>query len=125
MSDLTPILGQTPVHTVEEVVALMTAIDQVLPPTDGIACFNQLYLEVTKNVLANIGQATFSDPVFLARLDVIFANLYFAALRTFDAGAPSTPRAWKPLFEARATPTIAPLPFALAGMNAHINRDLP
>jgi hypothetical protein len=30
-----------------------------------------------------------------------------------------------PLFEARGRPRIAPLQFALAGMNAHINRDLP
>ena len=35
------------------------------------------------------------------------------------------PRAWAPLFAARARTDIAPLQFALAGMNAHINRDLP
>jgi hypothetical protein len=125
MSTLTPILAQTPVDTIDDVVARMTAIEQALPPADGIACFNKLYLEVTKNVLANVGQATFADPGFLSRLDVTFANLYFAALRMFDAGDASTPRAWKPLFEARATATIAPIQFALAGMNAHINRDLP
>ena len=34
------------------------------------------------------------------------------------------PRAWAPLFEARAKPRIAPIQFALAGMNAHINHDL-
>jgi Family of unknown function (DUF5995) len=32
--------------------------------------------------------------------------------------------AWKPLFEARFATGIAPVQFALAGMNAHINRDL-
>ena len=36
-----------------------------------------------------------------------------------------TPRAWLPLFERRARRDIAPLQFAVAGMNAHINRDLP
>ena len=30
-----------------------------------------------------------------------------------------------PLFEARSRRGIAPVQFALAGMNAHINRDLP
>jgi len=34
------------------------------------------------------------------------------------------PRAWAPLFEARAKPRIAPIQFALAGMNAHISHDL-
>lgn len=32
--------------------------------------------------------------------------------------------AWKPLFEARHERGIAPVQFALAGMNAHINHDL-
>ena len=125
MSVLGPILAQTPVDRIEEVVARMTAIDQALPPTDGISCFNRLYLEVTKSVLAAVGQTTFADPGFLTGLDVAFANLFFAALSAFEAGSPETPRAWSPLFEARASSVIAPIQFALAGMNAHINRDLP
>jgi hypothetical protein len=125
MSVLGPILAQTPVGSIEDVVARMTAIDQALPPADGISCFNKLYLAVTQNVLAGVGQATFADPPFLTALDVSFANLYFAALRAFDAGSDDTPHAWLPLFEARASKTIAPIQFALAGMNAHINRDLP
>ncbi len=125
MSVLAPILAQTPIARVEDAVARMNAIAEVLPPTDGIACFNKLYLEVTKGVLASLGQATFADPAFLAALDVNFANLYFGALAAYEAGSPSTPRAWAPLFDARASQTIAPIQFALAGMNAHINRDLP
>ena len=125
MSVLGPILAQTPVGRIEDVVARMTAIDEALLPTDGISCFNKLYLEVTKSVLAAVGQTTFADPAFLTRLDVAFANLFFAALGAFEAGSPDTPHAWSPLFEARANATIAPIQFALAGMNAHINRDLP
>jgi hypothetical protein len=125
LGPVAPILTRTPVGRIEDVVARMTEIDAVLPAADGISCFNKLYLEVTKNVLAGVGQATFADPRFLAALDVGFANLYFAALRAFDAGAPDTPRAWLPLFETRSSPTVAPIQFALAGMNAHINRDLP
>jgi hypothetical protein len=34
------------------------------------------------------------------------------------------PKAWAPLFEKRAVRGIAPLQFAIAGMNAHINHDL-
>lgn len=103
----------------------MTAIDQALAPSDGISCFNKLYLGVTQNVLAAAEATTFTDPAFLAALDVEFANLYFSALRRFDAGGDDTPRAWAPLFDARSARTVAPLQFALAGMNAHINRDLP
>src|SRR5262249_10946576 len=57
--------------------------------------------------------------------DVAFADLFFA---TVDASAGRTtrvPSAWAPLFEARAKRGIAPLQFAIAGMNAHMNRDLP
>jgi len=125
VSVLGPILAQTPIATIEDAVARMTSIDAALPPVDGISCFNKLYLEVTKNVLAGVGQATFADPAFLTALDVTFANLYFAALRAYDAGSPDTPRAWQPLFADRGDRTIAPIQFALAGMNAHINRDLP
>ena len=89
--------------------------------TDGVSAFARLYLAVTEGVEANLASATFQDPAFLTRLDVVFASLFFDAL---DAPA-STPRAWVPLFEARSNRRIAPLQFALAGVNAHINRDLP
>jgi hypothetical protein len=125
VSDLGPILAQTPVAHLAEVVARMTAIDQALPPADGVSCFNKLYLEVTKNVLAGVGQATFADPRFLTALDVAFANLYFAALKASEGGSGNAPRAWRPLLETRSSRTVAPIQFALAGMNAHINRDLP
>jgi hypothetical protein len=125
VSVLGPILAQTPVNRIEDVVDRMTAIDAALPPADGISCFNKLYLEVTKGVLSAVGQTTFADPAFLTTLDVAFANLFFAALTAFEAGSPDTPRAWSPLFEARSSSVIAPIQFALAGMNAHINRDLP
>ena len=125
MSLLGPILAQTPVDRIEDVVARMTAIDEALLPADGISCFNKLYLEVTKSVQTAVGQTTFADPGFLTSLDVAFANLFFAALSAFEAGSPDTPHAWSPLFEARSSAVIAPIQFALAGMNAHINRDLP
>ncbi len=37
----------------------------------------------------------------------------------------AAPLAWRPLLEQRAQPGIEPIQFALAGMNAHINHDLP
>src|SRR5262249_51789266 len=58
-------------------------------------------------------------------LDVRFAGLFFSALDAYDRDDASTPPAWAPLFAQRSRRGIAPLQFALAGMNAHINRDLP
>lgn len=122
---LAPILARTPVSRIEDVVARMEEIDAALPPGDGVGAFNKLYLAVTRNVLGGMGQATFAAPAFLGELDVAFANLYFAALRAFELGRDGVPRAWLPLFDGRAETNVAPIQFALAGMNAHINRDLP
>jgi len=112
------------VTSVAEAIARMEAIEAALPPADGLACFNRMYLDVTRQVNSQLGQGFFADPAFMTQLDVTFANLYFAA-----AGAASTqasvPLAWRPLAEQRATAGIEPIQFALAGMNAHINHDLP
>ncbi len=125
MSALAPILAGTPVAAIDDVLAVQRAIDAALPPSDGVACFNRLYLAVTSNVRAAEQQGgTFGDVPFLSALDVAFGNLYFAALDALEKGAP-VPRAWAPLFAARDRTDVAPLQFALCGMNAHINRDLP
>lgn len=109
--------------TIAGVIARMEEIDALLPRKDGVAYFNRLYLEVTKAVLAASGNTTFEDPRFLDRLDVVFAGLYFDAAGTIGTGA-RCPVAWRPLIEERGE-SRAPIQFALAGMNAHINHDLP
>jgi len=125
MTVLAPILQRTPVLTIEDVLARMVEIDAALPARDGVACFNKLYLRVTEGVIAAAKDAEFRDSVFLSQLDIAFGNLYFAALRALEDGGGAPPRAWSPLFDRRASDDIAPLQFAFAGMNAHINRDLP
>lgn len=107
------------------VVARMQAIDRALPQSDGIAWFNRLYLRTTEEVNAAIKGVAFQDARFLGRLDIVFAGLYFEALRRYAAAPGTEPRAWGALFEQRTRTGIAPIQFALAGMNAHINRDLP
>jgi len=110
---------------VADVVARMEALVAPLSTSDGIACFTRLYLAVTEGVQECLAGPDFQDPRFLERLDVAFADLFFAATDAFQHDPAQTPRAWLPLFEARSRRGIAPLQFALAGMNAHINRDLP
>jgi uncharacterized protein DUF5995 len=110
-------------QNIDDVIEVMTAIDAVLPGTDGLRWFNWLYLEVTKAVLNDPLAAGFNNPHWLRRLDVIFAKLYFASVNTFLTQQ-DTPSSWQALFESRHTPRIERIQFALAGMNAHINHDL-
>jgi hypothetical protein len=106
--------------SVPEVVARMRTIDDALPETHGVAHFNRLYLAVTEAVAHDLRADAFAAPAFLERLDVCFAWLYFGAL-----AAAEPPSAWRPLFDRAERRGILPLQFAFAGMNAHINRDLP
>jgi uncharacterized protein DUF5995 len=125
MTVIASILERTPVSRIDDVLARLREIDAVLPAADGVACFNKLYLATTANVIAAARSGVFSGVRFIQSLDVVFANLYFSALKANEVGAADTPRAWRALFESRARTDVAPVQFALAGMNAHINRDLP
>jgi hypothetical protein len=86
---------------------------------DGVRHFNRVYTRVSQQVARWVAAGAFEDPRFLIALDIRFAGLYLDALRS-----PATaPRAWQVLFDQRKR-ALAPLRFLLAGMNAHINRDL-
>jgi hypothetical protein len=115
----------TVASSVPEVVARLRAIEESATKADGVVCFARLYRQVTEDVNAGLAGRTFADPRFLERLDVVFANLFFAAFDAYGRDPRSTPSAWRPLFAQRARRGVAPLQFALSGMNAHINRDLP
>jgi hypothetical protein len=54
-------------RTVDDVIARMRAIDAELPRRDGVAAFNQVYLEVTERVRDRIGEGFFRDPALAAR----------------------------------------------------------
>ena len=119
-----PPAPDVPVTSVAGAIARMEAIGAALAAADGLACFNRMYLDVTRQVNSQLGQGFFADPAFMTQLDVAFANLYLAAAGA--AGTPAAvPLAWRPLVEQRAAAGIEPVQFALAGMNAHINHDLP
>jgi hypothetical protein len=101
----------------------LEALDAALPATDGVACFNRMYLKVTKALDVAVEGTTFEDDRFLSELDVRFANLFFDAVAADQRGEP-VPIAWRPVFRNRARPNTLPLQFALASMAAHINHDL-
>lgn len=110
---------------IAEVIQHLRAVEASAPPSDGVVCFARLYREVTEGVGAEVAQGGFADDHFLERLDIRFAELFFSALDSYGREPTRTPSAWVPLFAQRSRRGIAPLQFALAGMNAHINRDLP
>jgi Family of unknown function (DUF5995) len=111
--------------TVADVLTRMQAIVASLPRSDGVACFTELYRQVTAAVSDELEESAFADARFLERLDVVFADLFFAAFDANELDPTTAPPAWRPLFRDRSTRGIAPIQFAFAGMNAHINRDLP
>ena len=113
-------------RSVNGVLTLMHELEQTLPRRDGVRAFLTLYRAVTEDVHALVGPAgNYDDPRFVRWLDVVFACMFFRAVRDAVKRPRAVPKAWEPLFEARASRKVAPIQFALAGMNAHINRDLP
>ena len=103
----------------------MTEIDAALPPNDGLKWFNYLYWKTTQAVNAGPPSGAWEDPAGLARLDVVFASYYFQAVRDWYQAPERVPRAWRPLLVNRNRADVARIRFALTGMNAHINHDLP
>ncbi|MGA7342723.1 MAG: DUF5995 family protein [Terracidiphilus sp.] len=126
-------------ESVPDVVRMLENIGSVCADTDGLKWFNWLYLEVTEAVQARVnygkgaiaqvggGDAEpdgFADPAWLAALDVHFAGFYFAAIQA-ALSTNTAPGCWQAVFNARNQQAVARIQFALAGMNAHINHDLP
>ena len=51
----------TTASTVDGAIAVMEQIDRSLPARDGLACFNRMYLGVTRQVSARIEQGFFHN----------------------------------------------------------------
>ncbi|MGI9022796.1 MAG: DUF5995 family protein, partial [Acidimicrobiales bacterium] len=119
-----PPLPTGPVTSVAEAIDRMEAIAAALPPTDGLSCFNRMYLTVTRAVGERIGAGFFVDEEFMTRLDVVFANIYLAAVDAWARDESQVSRSWRVLLSRRTDTDVAPLQFALAGLNTHINHDL-
>jgi hypothetical protein len=112
-------------HSIDDVVGILNNVDAVCADNDGLKWFNWLYLQVTLAVQARVNAAgSFADPAWIAALDVDFAGYYFGAIRAALAGN-SAPGCWQAVFNVRNQQVETRLQFALAGMNAHINHDLP
>jgi hypothetical protein len=130
-----PALTAGPVGTVAEVIERLTAVKGASggaaagaaggAPRGGLYWFSHLYLVITENVRDKIDGGTFfADNEYLTALDVAFANRYLDAVRAHVAGG-RPPDVWRMLFAVPADGEILPVQLAMAGVNAHINLDLP
>ena len=115
----------SPPNSIPDVLNTMRTIDTTCVDGDGLKWFNLLYLRVTKAVYEKPPAGGWDDQEWLTQLDITFAQLYFDALASSCIDPTKVPRAWMALFEARVNPRIERVQFALAGINAHINHDLP
>jgi hypothetical protein len=114
-------LSTAPADAVAVVAARIGDAVGGLPPGDGVGVFGTVYLQVTDAMVRHLTvDGYFVSPPDVARLDALFANRFLGAL---TACAP--PACWRPLLELRRHPGIRPIQFALAGMNSHIEHDLP
>jgi Family of unknown function (DUF5995) len=111
-------------QSIADVFETMQTIDATCVDEDGLKWFNWLYMTVTEAIENKVAGGGFNDPAWLTELDVFFARLYFDALAGQLSGG-SCPDCWKALLNVRDQVKIARIQFALAGMNAHINHDLP
>ena len=123
-------------QSISDVVQILENIESICADGDGLKWFNWLYLQVTQAVQARANAsdltnspspASFTNPTWVASLDVAFARHYFSAVETSltASSEEATPGCWQALFAQRNQLSLTRIQFALAGMNAHINHDLP
>ena len=118
---------QTTPQSIADVVQILDTIEAACADGDGLKWFNGLYLQVTQAVEARVNAAEFVNPAWVAALDVRFARFYFAAIQSALSGGSQGKASgcWQAVFDQRNQTAIARIQFAMAGMNAHINHDLP
>lgn len=111
-------------NTTAEISGHMRAINAELPPNDGVALFNRTYLLSRENVLAAADDGYFSDRDYIYRLDRAFAPYWLRAYYLSKNSPLKVPACWKPTFSQRMDPQLLAVQHIVAGLTAHIFRDL-
>lgn len=106
-------------RSIPDVISLMQKLQEKLAEVDGLRWFNLLYLRVTEA----INEENWADFEWMEALDVEFAKLYFQGIGACLKKNPQAPLAWRVLMDRRFH-KLKKVQYALAGINAHINRDL-
>jgi hypothetical protein len=118
--------GAGPPPAIGGLLQRMTALlDELTADDDPRRFFLATYRRTTVAVAERLERGDFDDPAWVERWDVVFADLYLDALRSWSEQA-ATPEPWRVAFgTARAGVRLPPLRHVLLGMNAHVNYDLP
>lgn len=93
------------------------------PAADGRGTFLACYRLMTGSMTAALGERGFSDPAWVDRLLVRFADHYFAAVAAYDRDPAAAPPVWRLAHDSCREPRWE-LQRLLLGINAHINVDL-
>ena len=90
--------------SIKEVISTLAQVKaaaEVIDPRgqeDGIACFTQLYYEITCGVQAAVDAHRFTAGDFIVHLDLAFARRYLAALRALTTDGARPAGCWQALF---------------------------
>jgi hypothetical protein len=108
---------------VDAVLRILTELQDVLAGSGSPAAgFHHLYVATTTEVARRLAAGAFEAPEFICALDARFAVRYLSAVRAMATGA-DVPRSWQVVLDARTEASL--MARTAAGVNAHINFDLP
>jgi hypothetical protein len=113
------------VSSVPDLIAELRRLESALSPGNGVKWFIRLYREVTEAIGLELHGDDLEDPVFLELLVLVYGNSVLNVVEDAERRSSRIARAWAPLFERRNDHRVAPIQFALAGLNAHTNHDVP
>ncbi|REJ09185.1 DUF5995 family protein [Halobacillus trueperi] len=91
---------------------------------DFNSVFQRVYLLMTKEMQKRLAADFFTDPIWMERLLIHFADRYFQALDNLQSEKEDS-RCWTLAFRMAEQKQTFVLQDALLGINAHINYDLP
>jgi len=115
-------------RTVADVVATMDErLEQLESPSGAGRSAQRDFLATYRRTTLAVGRAVeearFEDPDWVERWDVVFADLYLDALDADLTGTGTVTRPWRLAFD--VPDGLPALRNVLAGINAHVNYDLP
>jgi hypothetical protein len=113
------------VNSVTELIDELRALEAALSPGNGVKWFVKLYLEVTEALVLELRAGDLEDPIFLELLVLVYGNSVLNVCEDMERRSQRIARAWAPLYERRHDHRVAPIQFALSGLNAHTNHDVP
>ena len=113
------------VNSVQDLIIELRKLENSLSSGNGVKWFVRLYREVTEALALELSAGDLEDPAFLELLVLVYGNSVLNVIEDMERHSKRIARAWAPLYERRNDHRVAPLQFAIAGLNAHTNHDVP